>query len=129
MAENGKREAAALLLAAGRTVRDAAAELGIGERTLHRWRDDAVFRKRETTLRGELLAAGLGKLSDTASAAAAVLRELLASESEGIKLAAARSVLQLGNDLRKTMELDSAMREISDRLAELESHAASGNEL
>ena len=60
MAENGKREAAALLLTSGKNVRDTAAQLAIGERTLHRWREDPAFRKRETALRGELLAAGFG---------------------------------------------------------------------
>ena len=104
-----RRESAALLLAAGKTVCDAAAELGIGERTLHRWREDPAFSKRVKDLRAELFAAGMGQLANSHKKAADVLDALLSSANEAIRLSAARSVLQLGNELRKTAELEAEL--------------------
>jgi transposase-like protein len=120
MAHNGRQEAVLLLLAGGRTVRDAAAESGVSERTIHRWRKEAAFRERERQLRGEMLAQGLGRLVEGMTEAAGVLRALLASEHEQVRLAAARSVIQLGNDLRKTVETEDTIEEIGERLEVIE---------
>jgi transposase-like protein len=120
MAHNGRQEAVLLLLAGGRTVRDAAVESGVSERTIHRWRNETAFRERERQLRGEMLAQGLGRLVEAMTEAAGVLRALLASENEQVRLAAARSVIQLGNDLRKTVETEDAIEKISDRLEVIE---------
>jgi HEAT repeat protein len=120
MAHNGRQEGVLLLLAGGRTVRDAAAESGVSERTIHRWRREAAFRERERQLRGEMLAQGLGRLVEGMTEAARVLRALLASQNEQVRLAAARSVIQLGNDLRKTVETDEAVEELGERLEAIE---------
>ena len=77
MADNPKREPAALLIASGATVKAAAAQLDIGERTLYRWtREDSDFRKLVDDLRGQMLSNGLGRLADSATAAADVLKAL-----------------------------------------------------
>jgi transposase-like protein len=123
-----KRDAAALLLASGNTVRSTAAEVGVGERTLHRWRADPAFRRREVELRGELLASGFGRLCATAAEAADVLKGLLASEAEGIRLAAARSVLTVASELRKTVELQATVDELNTRLKAIETIAANEDE-
>jgi len=109
MAENGRRKGdAALLLAlaAGQTVRDAAAAAGIGERTATRRLADTAFRRRVAELRGEMVGRALGRMADGMSEAADVLRQLLAAESESVRLGACRALLELGVKLRESVELE-----------------------
>jgi hypothetical protein len=54
-------------------------------------------------------------MADGMADAAAVLRKLLAAESESVRLGAARSILELGNKLREAVEWE-------ERLAALEQH-------
>jgi hypothetical protein len=116
MAGRGRRnadEALALALAGGQTLRDAAAAVGIAERTAHRRWADADFRRRVTELRGDMVSRSLGKMADGMTEAAGVLRQLLAAQSESVRLGAARSLLELGVKLRESVELE-------ERLAALE---------
>ena len=72
MARNGKLkrdDALVLALARGLTVRQAAREAGIGERTSHRWLADPDFRRLVSAVRGELMERAAGKLSDAATQA------------------------------------------------------------
>lgn len=115
-----KQERVALLLAAGRTQTEAAAEAGVAVKTIQRWREDPRFIHKVSWLRSELLANGLGKLSDATVEAADVLRGLLKSNNEAIRLAAARSVLQVSNELRKTVETEELVEELQRRLNELQ---------
>ena len=70
-----------LALARGLTVRQAAGEAGFGERTAHRRLDDPEFRRRVSVVRAELMERAGGLLSDAATKAVDVLRELLGSGS------------------------------------------------
>ena len=118
MAGSGRRnadEALALALASGQTLRVAAAAVGIGERTAARRWSDAAFRRRVSELRGDMVSRGLGRMADGMTAAADVLRQLLAAESESVRLGAARSILELGNKLRESVDIE-------ERLAALEKH-------
>ncbi|MEE9603824.1 MAG: hypothetical protein V3V75_10995, partial [Thermoguttaceae bacterium] len=74
-------------MARGLTVREAAGEAGFGERTAHRRLADPEFRRRVSAVRGELLVGGGGRLSDAATQAVDVLRELLDSNADTIRLA------------------------------------------
>ena len=101
MADFGPQDGALVLaLARGLTVRAAAAEAEIGERTAHRRLADPGFRRRVSVLRGELMDAAAGRLADGATAAADALRELLDSEADTTRLAAARTILQQSVALR-----------------------------
>jgi hypothetical protein len=111
MARNGRRWAVALALAAGRTVRDAAAACGVGERTVYTWLKDPAFAERVAQVRSELFALAVGKLAGLAGGAADALGGLLASASEAVRLQAARAVLEYGPRLR---ESDALAREIDD---------------
>ena len=111
MARNGRRWAVALALAAGRTVRDAAAAGGAGERTVYTWLKDPAFVGRVAALRSELFALAVGRLAGLAGGAADALGGLLASASEAVRLQAARAVLEYGPRLR---ESDALAREIDD---------------
>jgi hypothetical protein len=109
MAGNGRQnadEALALALASGKTARDAAAEIGIGERTVARRLADPMFRQRVHVLRGQMVTRALGRMADGMSEAADTLRGLLKAESEAVQLGAARSLLELGCKLREAVELE-----------------------
>ena len=116
MAGSGRRnadEALALALATGQTLRGAAAANGIGERAATRRMADPAFRRRVGELRGEMVSRALGRMADGMADAADKLRELLAAESESVRLGAARALLELGTKLRESVEL-------ADRVDELE---------
>jgi hypothetical protein len=97
MAEKGVRKGQAVFLTAlagGATVRDAAREAGISERTAHRRMRDPGFRYFLERLQVVFIDRAVGRLAKASTAAADRLRDLLDSPSEKIRLAAARYVLE-----------------------------------
>jgi hypothetical protein len=112
MARNGRREAVALALARGRTVRDAAADCGVGERTVHTWLRDPDFRARVDAIRSELFTMAVGRLAELSGQAADALGGLLASPSEAVRLQAARAVLDHGPRLREHVDLARQVEEL-----------------
>jgi hypothetical protein len=102
-------EALAVALAAGQTLRDAAAAAGVTEMTAYRRWKDPEFRKRVAELRAEMIARAVGKLADGMSEAADVLRSLLAAESEATRLGAARASLELPVKLHESTELEARL--------------------
>jgi hypothetical protein len=97
----------ALVLAVGRrlTVRAAAKASGYCERQAHRKLDDPAFRRRVVEARGAIVGRAVSVLSAAGVEAAQTLRKLLASPTDQIRLAAARSILELGTKLRDSVEL------------------------
>jgi HEAT repeat protein len=126
MAQNGTRidsltprqEAVAVTLASGRSVREAAAGCHTGERTIKRWLNCCAFGRRVHELRADMVNRALGRLSDGMAEAADTVRALLKAESESVRLGAARSLLELGNKLRETVELEQRLAALETRLAE-----------
>src|SRR5579862_3756573 len=109
MAENGRRKGDMVLilaLASGNTVRSAARQAGIGERTAARRMADAAFRQRVQETRAALVERALGKLARGSARAVETLRKLLKSDSDTVKLGAARTILELGSKLRESVELE-----------------------
>jgi hypothetical protein len=115
------REPAALLLAGGATVKDAAAGAGVSERAVRNWKRDPPFQARVEELRSELFGHAVGRLAGHHGKAADVLGALLDSDSEGVRLKAARAILELGPRLRE--QTDTA-----ERLAELERVVLGGHD-
>jgi hypothetical protein len=116
VAHRGRRnadEALALAVASGQTLRAAAEAAGIGERTATRRWADPDFRRRVAELRADMVSRSLGRMADGMAEAADVLRQLLAAESESVRLGAARSLMELGVKLRESVALE-------ERLAALE---------
>jgi hypothetical protein len=107
----------ALALAAGQTLRDAAAAAGIAERTATRRMADPAFRRRVNELRGEMVQRSLGRMADGMSEAADVLRELLTADRESVRLGAARSLLELGVRLRESVELEERLQALEDQVS------------
>jgi hypothetical protein len=87
-----RREAAALALARGLSIRDAAAEAGVNERTVFNYRTDPVFNARVKELRAELFALAVAKLAGMNGKAADQLAGLLESGDEKTRLGAVRLV-------------------------------------
>src|SRR6516165_9594194 len=76
-----RMEVAALLVAGGRTLKETAAESGVGERTLRRWlAGDAAFLLKLKECRTAIFGEAVGRLTTLGGQAAAVLGALLASE-------------------------------------------------
>jgi len=115
---SGKRERAAVALAAGRSVRAAARAVGVGERTLHRWRGDPAFQDHVRELQAEMLHCSVGRLSKAMPEAATKLRKLLASDSEKVQLAAAAKLLENGLKLREQLDLAERVQVLERRASD-----------
>jgi hypothetical protein len=113
-----RRRELALALARGRTIRGAAREAGYSERHAHRLLEDPSFRKRVTELRGRLFDRTVGILAVANAAAAKTLTSLLDDDSSAIRLAAARSILEVGTKLRDSTELGARCDELERMFAE-----------
>jgi hypothetical protein len=101
----GRDEALILSLARGLNVRAAAKASGYSERQTHRKLAEPVFRRRVSEARGAIVGRAVGMLSAAGTEAARTLKKSLKSETDLVRLSAARSILELGNKLRETAEL------------------------
>jgi hypothetical protein len=112
-----KQEAAALALAAGHPLRVVAKQSGAGERTIKTWTATIPdFSQRVTQLRAEMTSRALGRLADSMASAAETLGFLSRKgKSEMVRLSAARAILELGNKLRESVEME-------ERIASLEAN-------
>jgi hypothetical protein len=121
MAESGKpgRGDAALIaaLAAGASVRAAARSAGVSERTAHRRLEDPPVQQAVEDARAEILARAVAKLTAASTEAAETLRRLLYSPMDFARLAAARSILELGSKLREHEDLAERVAALERRLS------------
>jgi hypothetical protein len=111
-------DALALALASGKTITEAAAAAELSRRTATRRVAEPDFRRRVAEVRAEMVGRALGKMADSMTAAADTLRALLDAEGESVRLGAARSILELGNKLRESVELEQRLADLEQRLAE-----------
>lgn len=118
--ENGtltpRQEGAALALARGLSLPDAARESRAGVRTIKSWTASLpAFSRRVQQLRSEMTGRALGKLADNMASAADTLGYLARkAKSETIRLGASRAILELGVKFRESTEL-------AERITALES--------
>ena len=123
MAQNGrvrKGEAKFIAaLAAGQTVRDAAKDAGLSERTAYRRLENVEFRRRVKEVQAEMIARAARMLAAAATDAVVVLRELSGSaQRETVKLAASRTILELVHKLRESAEIEFRLCELEGRVNE-----------
>ncbi len=104
-------------LAAGMTREAAAERAGVGVTTVYRRLADPDFQQQLDEARSEYVNQTVARLTAASTAAAATLLRLLDARSESVRLQAARSIIELGAQLRKT-------EEIEQRLAALEAQHA-----
>ena len=118
---------AAVGIARGESIVRLSKRLGIGRRTLTRWKCREDFRQRVAELRAEAVGRAMGQAAAAAGQGAAALKRLLKSKNEGIVLGAARSLLQLSGSLYATVQLQAEIESIQRKIADLEA-AGSGVE-
>lgn len=109
IARQGADDRLVTLLASGRSVADAAQEVGLSEATAFRRLRDADFVRQLSIARAALWDAALGALSNASVRAVTTLVALLNSESDTVKLAAAKCVLDLGTKLRESCDFDTRL--------------------
>src|SRR5262249_59949042 len=97
----GAEAVLALAVAAGQTTRDAAVTAGVSEKTAYRRSIDPGFRRRVSEMRAAMVERSLGRVADAMVSAADGLKQLLGAQSETVRLAACRTILEMGMKLRE----------------------------
>jgi hypothetical protein len=114
-----KKESAALCVAMGGRLAEAAATAGVAHQTVKIWSMSAEFKRRVSQLRSEMTDRALGVLADNAANAALKIASIaLNSTSERTQLRAACKVIELLIRVRELTELE-------ERVALLEQQAQS----
>ena len=113
-----KQEAAALSIASGSTIEEAAKAVSAGARTVKTWLTDPAFTARVSALRAELTSQALGKLTAAACRAADTLTELLEVDSPQVRLGAARAILDSMIRTREQVEIVTRLDALERRAAE-----------
>jgi hypothetical protein len=111
-------------LASGQTVQDAAARANVSERTARRRLDNPDFRRRVADARAALLDRAISRLADATAEAADTLRSLLKAESESVRHAAAKTLIDSaskGIELLDLAERVAALERAGEQLAGTES--------
>ncbi len=114
--KTGQKTKLVEVIARGATATQAAKLCGISRRTVCRRLKDAEFCAEVTQARQRLVDAALGKLSGTLRDAAATFRALLNSESDSVKLAAARSVLEFAQKMKEHCEFEKRLLTLEEIL-------------
>ena len=111
-----KQERAIRALLEHKSVGEAAASIGVGERTLYRWLADPTFRQALSAAEGDLLDVATRRLLSLQDAAISTFAGMLSDDNEAsatVKLRAAQAVLDYLLKLRE-------LRDIEQRLTALE---------
>jgi hypothetical protein len=107
-------------LASGKSY-DAVAQLtGISKSTIIRRMRNSSFRRKVREARADVLERALGHLARAATEAAITLRNLLRSDSQKIKLGAARAILQAECKFRESEELAADVELLKEQVAKLQ---------
>jgi len=106
----------AVLLASGQSVTAVAEQSGVSRRTIYRRLEQPEFRTRVRELRSEMVDQAAGYLSRTAVKAVRTMESLLDSDSDTVRLGAARSILETGMKLRESAEFAERLAEVEARL-------------
>jgi hypothetical protein len=101
-----------LALADGRTITDAAAANGVGERTVRRWLDEAPFREWVRALRHERYGQAAGQAAASNAKAVQTLVAILDSPNEANRLGAAKALLTFSFQFRKEDEFAARLDEL-----------------
>ncbi len=101
-----KKEAAVAALLSCRTLAQAAAKVGIGERTLRAWlKDDLEFRSAYAAARRQLLEHSLSRLQSVTGRAVTVLSRMLNGADPKLALRAALGVLDKATRGAETLDV------------------------
>jgi hypothetical protein len=109
----------ALAIASGSSASAAARDLDIPIRTVQRRTADPDFRKFVSDLRGQMLAAALGRLTDNMTRAADTLAGLLDDKNPALRIRAARSLLTLGLRMHDAVDVAEKVRSLQEEVDRL----------
>lgn len=104
-------------LAAGASQVDAAKRAGLSESTVGRRMKDPTFRQELADAKRAMLETAVSRLTASATAAATTLYQLLAADSDAIRLSAARAILELSVRLREATELEARIAALEEATA------------
>jgi hypothetical protein len=114
---DSQRSMAALRLASGGTLEQAAADSGVSERSVRRWHtEDAAFRSEVDQLRGQIISRACGLMADGLVAAGDKLREHLNHEDARISLRAAIAIHELALSLKSAADDGRRLDELERRV-------------
>ena len=115
---NARQERLLAALLSTSTIREACAVADVAERTARSWmKEDPTFRKMLRIARSEAMDVAVAKLADLAAKAVQTLGKLLDSDAEGIRMYAAKAILDFGPKLTEHVDL-------CERIEALEAAAA-----
>jgi transposase len=107
-----KKERALIELLEGAKVSEAAAKVGVNERTIQRWLKEPEFQKRLTQGRSEIYNEAMDSLREASGRAAKRIRELVDSPSEKTALKAAELAITLNLKIRDAQDQERRIREL-----------------
>jgi transposase-like protein len=122
-----KQEAVATALAAGMSVRKAAASAGAAPRTVTRWKADRDFLVLVQRKRDEMFSRAVGRLTRIAGKAAGKLAGLLDSADERVQLGACKEVLAAALKTRELFDLTAQVAQLRQDLDQLRKAQAGNN--
>ena len=108
-------DALILALASGSSWRQAAKLVGIGQATVGRRMKDTAFRALVTERRAALLDEAAGRLVGLMRQASATLKSLLGSQSDAVRLGAARCVLDAAVSIQSVIAFERRLSELEGK--------------
>lgn len=112
-------DALVLHLAFGHSIEEAARLAGVSRATAFRRMQNPKFRERINKARSENLERAYSNLSSGSVEASIVLRTLVSSKNEKIKLAATQAMLSLGLKMRESVDLARQLAELKAQVERL----------
>jgi hypothetical protein len=103
-----------IAFASGLSIRKAAQEAGVSEKTAERRMNHPDFRRDLDAIRSKMLDAAIGRLASSMTAAAVTLKRLLTANSEMARLSAARSILELACRLKEASDLEARLTRLEE---------------
>ena len=122
------RQIVAVLLAQGRSVKHAANEVGVGERTIYHWLKQPEYVSRVERIKNESVSQAISNLSSNMSLAANQLAMLAQSADEKIALGASKSLLEMALKARAAEETEKKIKDLTDRINALTAGEDRGDE-
>lgn len=119
MAAGGRQNADSALIAAlttGATIKEAAKDAKVSERTAYRRLEDPGFKAQLSAARDLLIGETVGRLVAATSSAVDTLQELLADERSTVRLGAARSIIEQALRIREASELAERVTRLEQEL-------------
>ena len=106
-----------LAVAAGFTNKQAAEQAGVSESTVYRRLRDPAFKQQVAEARATTIEQTSARLTAAGLLAVQALLQSLNAESESVKLAAAKAILEQGVRLRESFELEVRIAQLEQQLA------------